>query len=190
MIILIDGYNLLKSISPNSTSNDQERRAFLKMLSSYAYRKKHRLIVVFDAGPYEWAYKEKINGVAVVYSGRFQTADEFIMEYLDEHYAKETLLVSSDNEIGRHASDLEVPSIGSQDFFKVIQDVLCDEHSIADQEVSVTLESDTQDLDTIMQEGSRHVPIKQEDLQPSTVKISSKKMSRAEKKLYTILKKL
>ena len=190
MIILIDGYNLLKGVSADSEIDERARRTFLKILSTYAHKKNHKLIVVFDAGLYEWTSKEKIDGLTVIYSGRFQTADDFIMEYLDTHHTKDILLVSSDNEIGRHASGLEVPLIGSHDFFNLVKDALRQENIVADQEVSVTLKSDSQDLDEIMREGSRHVPTKQEDMQPSAVEASSKKMSRAERKLYTILKKL
>lgn len=170
--------------------SEHARRSFIKMLGNYAYKKKHEIILVFDAGPYEWTYKEKVDGLTVVYSGRFQTADEFIMDYLDAHNAKEILLVSSDNEIGLHASQVEVPSIGSEDFFTITQEALSQEELIADEDVFVTLDDEVQDLDEIMREASRQVPIKSEDMRSSTIKDSAREMTRTEKKLYRILKKL
>lgn len=190
MIILIDGYNVLKRMGPHTEISEHARRAFIKMLGNYAYKKKHELILVFDAGPYEWTYKERVDGLTVVYSGRFQTADEFIMDYLDVHHAKEILLVSSDNEIGRHASGLEVPSIGSEDFFIIIKEALSQEEIVADEDVFVTLDDDIQDLDEIMREGSKQVPIKSDDMRSGIIKDPAREMSRTEKKLYRILKKL
>jgi predicted RNA-binding protein with PIN domain len=190
MIILIDGYNVLKRMGPNIQVSEYERRAFIKRMGSYAHKKGHEVIVIFDAGPYDWIHKERLDGLTVVYSGQFQTADEFIMQYLDANQAKEILVVSSDNEIGRYASGLEVPSIGSEDFLRLINDALLQEELIADEEVSVTLNNTMQDLDEIMREASKQVPIKGEDIRQGRIKNVGREMSRTEKKLYRILKKL
>ena len=43
-----------------------ERNAFIAQLGKYGRLKHHEIILVFDGGPSDWVYKERINGVLVV----------------------------------------------------------------------------------------------------------------------------
>src|SRR5690349_18507069 len=124
MIIVVDGYNLIKNVIPGREVNEPERRKFLALFGAYAQRKKHSLVVVFDGGPYEWVHKENVLGVQVMYSGTRETADEVIVKYLYVQRTKELLLVSSDHEICVAASRLEIPSIGSLDFYGLMKEAL------------------------------------------------------------------
>ncbi len=191
MIILIDGYNVLKQLVPQAAVTDKERRDFITILGKYARRKKHTLILVFDGGPYDWAHKERISHITVIYSGMHETADQLIMHYLDDHQTKDLFLVSSDNELGLFASALEIPSIGSEDFFSLVKQALKGAAPIENNHEPVTLSNDATNLDQIMEEGSKSVPIKPEDVEPSQVRSSSsKRSSKLERKLYQKLKKL
>src|SRR5579863_9041291 len=102
MIIVVDAYNLLRSVPPyKKTITDRERVAFIAQLSAYGRRKGHKIVIVFDGGPYEWPHKENGKTVQIVYSGIHESADDYIKEYVDAHKAKDLLLVSSDSELNR-----------------------------------------------------------------------------------------
>jgi predicted RNA-binding protein with PIN domain len=92
MIIVIDGYNVLKQLSLGRHISEQERRQFVHMLSSYRNRKKHSIMLFFDGGPSTWPSKEVIAKVTVIYSGAKKTADAVIMKYMKEHSTKRAAL--------------------------------------------------------------------------------------------------
>src|SRR5437870_4731380 len=97
MIIIVDAYNLLHAISSSKKAmTDKERAKFITLLGSYGKAKGHKMVIVFDGGPYEWPFKENTKRVCVVYSGMHESADDYIKQYLQEHRAKDLLLVSSD----------------------------------------------------------------------------------------------
>jgi Predicted RNA-binding protein containing a PIN domain len=190
MILLIDGYNLLKNMITISQVSDQERKKFLEMLGLYAKRKHHNLIIVFDGGPYEWPRKERFMDMQVIYSGTKQSADELIMHYMDDHKTKEIILISSDHEINLFASQLDIPSLGSSEFGVLLKEsrVYTDRQP---ETPLISYKKENHDLDIIMQEGSRHIPVKDED-RKHTIKHdqSSHRVSKSDKKLLLILRKL
>src|SRR3990172_4140407 len=192
MILLIDGYNLLKNILTKSTVSEQERKNFLETIGRYAHKKHHKVIIVFDGGPYEWPHKERFMDMDVLYTGFKQSADTFIMHYIEEHQTKDILLVSSDHEINMHASEFEVPSIGSPEFGVILKDFLTTRASEGHVETPLIPYADSNhDLDMIMKEGSKHIPAKESDRGPKGNHARpSKHMSKLEKKLLLILRKL
>src|SRR6266404_6481136 len=120
MIIVVDAYNLLRSVPPyKKTVTDKERAQFIAKLSLYGRRKGHKIVIVFDGGPHEWPFKENMKTVVVVYSGIHESADDYIKEYIDAHHTKDLLLVSSDAELNRWAERLNIPSIDSATFFQL-----------------------------------------------------------------------
>lgn len=190
MIIVIDGYNLLKSILPAHTVREEERRQFLKVLGEYAKRKNHELIVVFDGGPYEWPSKEIVAGMKVVYSGRRKTADDVIRDYLDDYKTKEVLLVSSDNALGLNASRYEIPYIASADFYLLLKEALR-EPLVAREPVVMVSDKQSIDLDTLMHEAGANAAFKQDDLNHiSSRQRASRQSSKMERILLQRLKKL
>ena len=99
MIILVDGYNVLKQIYDGEMISEQQRRSFIKQLAAYKKVRSHKkVIVVFDGGPDQWPSEEKIRGITVVYAGASRSADEYIHSFLKDHRdrAASMLLVSSD----------------------------------------------------------------------------------------------
>ena len=187
MILVIDGYNLLKHIDPYREVSEHERTVFLHMLKRYARRKKHKLVVVFDGGPFEWPHRETVGGATVIYSGRRETADEVIMHYVKDHKAKDLLLVSSDHELNLFASKHGIVSIGSDDFYRLVQDAL-EKSGTQDEDASVTFDEHETDIDAVMEQASKIVPRKQEDMEPS--RISGPAVHRPSKKDRLLLKKL
>jgi predicted RNA-binding protein with PIN domain len=188
MIIVIDGYNLLKNWYSNSSFHDEkERYAFLHKIARYGKKKHHKMVVVFDGGLYEWPYKEKIAGITVLYSAR-ESADEIIMQYLEDHKNKDILLVSSDHELNLFASHLNIISIGSTDFVPLITDALQRE---ADQtEVTVTVDDEATELAVLMEQATEEIPYKDDDKPCNQEIITRAHPSRHDKRLLKKLKKL
>ncbi len=194
MIIVIDAYNLLRALPPHSRKiTDQERKKFLAQVGRYGRMKGHKMVVVFDGGPYEWPSKERVNGVHVVYSGVNETADDYIKEYLDAHKERDMLLVSSDNELNFRADQFNIPSIGSFHFYELMQESLQGKKTktvVQDKAVKIT-ETESEELDQLMEQASRVMPIKSEDLVREVAgDVVKKKPSKEERKLLSKLKKL
>jgi len=130
MIILVDGYNFLKSITGTKFINDRQMNDWLSKFEQYMQKRANRVLLVFDAGPSFFASCEKVGSVEVCYAGQHQTADDWIKVWLEKNNQKDILLVSSDREIRFWAHQLGVVSISSQDFYKIFNEVLQEQQII------------------------------------------------------------
>ena len=193
MIIIIDGYNVIKQLHGERYIDERQRNRFIHMLSAYGRKKKHRIIVVFDGGSHLWPSQEMIAKLKVIYSGIKETADEVIMNYIDENRTKELLLVSSDNELGHYASKYGVASICSKDFYYLLQEALqsaFDEQG-NDVTIEIDLDDEEQDLNALMEKASEVIPHKSEDSPDSQQRQSRlQKMSKNDRALLKKLHKL
>lgn len=192
MIIIVDAYNLLRAVPPyKKTITDQERARFIGQLGAYGRRKSHKIVIVFDGGPYEWPYRENMKTVQVVYSGIHESADDYIKNYIETHRAKDLLLVSSDSELNRFAAQLNIPSIDSSSFNQLVHEQSRIKESIYKKsDVVVKLAHDNLiDIDALMLEASKTVPVKSEDF-ASTDKERRAKKERLGKDERALLKKL
>ena len=125
MIIVVDAYNLLRSIPPYKKNiSDKERAHFIAQLSAYGRRKGHKIVIVFDGGSHEWPFKEHLKVATVVYSGIHESADDYIKVYIESHHTKDLLLVSSDAELNQWAERLNIPSIDSPAFYDLLHQEL------------------------------------------------------------------
>jgi predicted RNA-binding protein with PIN domain len=119
MIIVIDGYNLLKLIH-GPDSNDTKRSAFINFMGRYIKKRNHKVIVVFDAGPCTYPMKEKSHGVQVIYSGEFQTADDIIVKFVQDNPSKEIVVITKDREIISHVTALSKEVIDPFEFYNKV----------------------------------------------------------------------
>ncbi len=196
MIIIIDAYNLLRSVPPyKKTITDKERSQFIKNLSAYGRRKEHKMVIVFDGGPHEWPFRENMKIVTIVYSGIHETADDFIKEYMHVHRAKDLLLVTSDAELNRCAQQLQISSIDSLSFSQLVREGLRVQevagHKNGDIVVKLAHDNDnSSDIDELMMQASKSVSIKSEDLAPVDNKNREAKKSQHSKNERALLKKL
>ncbi len=191
MIIIIDGYNVMKHHDPDRRISEQERSQFIRLMGRYAGRKRHALIVVFDGGDAAWPYKETIAGIKVVYAGFKKTADDVIMRYIKDYANKDLLLVSSDNELGRCADRHDVVSIGSEEFYYLVSEADSQSSSSIIDEPEIAVDQEVESLDELMQEASRQVPLKSEDQQLNRVIDTGRgRLSKNDRKLLNLLKKL
>jgi len=111
VIILVDGYNLLKTIK-GGTISEKERMAFVNFLGKYNKSKGHKIYVIFDGGVGKYPEHSRHHGIDIIYSGTVYTADELIIQKNEEYAQKDLLVVTADNGIinrleGRSAAVIE-----------------------------------------------------------------------------------
>jgi len=194
MIILVDGYNVLKQLYGGQIISEQQRCSFIKQLAAYKKVRSHKkIIVIFDGGPDQWPSEEKIRGISVVYAGALQTADEYIYSFLKDHKAKATnmVLVSSDRQLCEWASDYGVVSIDAQEFYMLVQQALKPPvKSFKSQQIVKMSENSLPELDALMWEATAQVVPKQEDWLPGEREAKQRKLSKRERALLEKVKKL
>src|SRR3989304_7827762 len=193
MIIIIDGYNVLRHLLHPEFVSDHHKNTFIRQLNKYSKNKGHKIVLIFDGGPYEWPDKERVDGIYVIHSGYKESADDYIKQYLDEHKAQDILLVSTDRDLGAHASRLGIESIDSLDFYSILQGEKRNIQKMGKEKKVVKLtKKDRPELDELMLEASKNVPGKTEDVIPNKHKRKSlaRKLSKKERKMEKKLKKL
>lgn len=178
--------------------DSRERNRFIAQLSTYAIRKRHTVFVVFDGGPYDRSYSERISGIQVVYSGARQTADEYICDYLERHKHAEIVLVSSDHELSSCADKVGIPSIDSHSFYTILLDTLLvdQQHKMVQKKLKsgegvTKLHDDTSaEFDAYMEAASQTIPAKSADARVTKIELARNKVARNDRRLLKILKKL
>ncbi len=164
MIIVIDAYNYIKSVTGQNFIDDRAAQQWIEIFKDYVRVRRNQIILIFDAGPGYYPSTERHGGVTVLYSGQRRTADDVIKDWLKAHPGADALLVSSDRELCHCADDANVASVGSYDFYKIFNYVMQHEHE-NEQKVAQTVYKTTNsendgnagqsDLDRLMEEGSR-----------------------------------
>ncbi|TET06039.1 hypothetical protein E3J79_03200 [Candidatus Dependentiae bacterium] len=195
MVILIDGYNVLKQIYDGKMISEQQRLSFINQLALYKRLRSHKKItIVFDGGLFSWPSQEKIRGINVVYAGVSRTADEYIYSFIQEHKAKTAnmLLVSSDLQLCKSASDYGVCSISASEFYNVLQERIrpAKKRKRNNQPAVKIADNSSPDVDALMQEASKHVILKEENVEPEWQAEPDKKPSKQERDLLKKIQKL
>lgn len=190
MIIVIDAYNVLKQALSTTHIADQAKQRFVKQLSIYAKKKGHTIIVVFDGGPYEWADKERVQGILLVHSGMHESADDWIKKYVAQHKTYDILVVSTDRELGMHVHRAGVQTLDAMDFHSLLQECLQQPHAqTKEQELVKIAEHENPELDQLMQEAASTVPTKAEDVGKVRER-KARQISKQERKIAQKIKKL
>lgn len=96
MYLIIDAYNVLKQVIPVLEISQQQRERFINAIISYAKRKGHYAVIVFDGGANIWPSTEQKRHCSITYSGSKMSADDYIQRYISEGKNKDILLVSTD----------------------------------------------------------------------------------------------
>jgi len=124
VIVIIDGYNLLKQVFNKVKGKlDIFRDQLVKELSFYKKIKNEEIkeiIVVFDGGLSLHSERQIQNGVVVIFSGQKKSADDWIFEYVQKNANKELLLISKDNELKFRCSKFNVDAIDVFDFYDIV----------------------------------------------------------------------
>lgn len=208
MILVIDGYNLLKAIFPRVKGKlDKQRDQLVRQLGFYKKQQEgsvKEIVLVFDGGLTGRATREVKKGVVVVFSGRDRSADDWIVDYVERCKGFEIILVSRDRELINRCKKKNVGVVRGEEFYSIVQTKLLEEvekdvlssgndggvvkYGRSDNEVS---EVDSEALDLLMEQSQVDYK-KEEDVfeDDSRKKGSSKKMSKEEKSKLRKLKKL
>ena len=216
LIVIIDGYNLLKQLFPGQKESlGMQRKQLVKQLGYYKKKKGKEIkeiILVFDGGFFRHATREVHSGIAVIFSGQKNSADEWIFNYVKKHKEKEILLVTMDKELIGNCQQYGVDAISVFDFYKIMQNGLLKEaekdfeaRKVADAvqkyetdfEMSGNNEKmpqiDNKALDMLMEQSTINIGHEKKDdiySDKKARKSRSQKPSKKEKKIYKKIKKL
>jgi len=195
MIIVVDGYNVLKQVKGAREISNSERERFIALLHQYGKLKGNKIVLFFDGGLTQWPSRERHKGIEVIYSGITQSADDCIKHYLKDHPNYDLLLVTSDHELGLWASHIQVPSINSIDFYQLMIREHSNAHTSNQQQhqgqlIKTSYESD-ESVDRLMQETVEVIHSKKDDIiaVPRTA-VDNQRLSKKERKLLQKIKKL
>lgn len=193
MIIIIDAYNVLKQVSRTTFVEKKERTAFLKKLADYAHQKHHTIIVVFDAGEYDRTTQRNYQGITVMYSGAHASADDVIKKLFMNYPPTTIVLVSSDRELCAYAGNFGIVSIDSHEFYRLLDQKDTAPRVTVVKSLNVPKKRaghiSSPATDTLMQEASSVIMYKDEQEAPIKKSVG-KVLSKKEKKMLTVVKKL
>lgn len=185
MILIVDGYNVLKKRTGKHVS-ESVRNAFITQIAAYAVLKKHSCIVVFDAGPFVTEHHVRIGTVQVIYAGQKQTADTCIIRLIQQHAGRDVLVVTDDRAICSVAYEHDIPSLGSTDFYDLLNQSSDTKQQV--QRPLRKLHGEAQEIDAFMQEVSGQVEHKPEE---QTARLRKKRaVSKTERKLGRVARKV
>lgn len=197
MIIVIDGYNFLKLLAGNDHVSESERSAFVNLLGRYRARRGHKVIVIFDAGPCTFPLREKQHGVEIIFSGEYQTADDVIINFVQERPNKDILVVTADREIISAVRGGNTEVVDPETFHYKIKEVLQKKSSALkkqnDGSVTKLSEESNEMLDALMYEVAvMGIPDKDLDNEstPSVYRSGGRKSPRKQRKKMKKLERL
>lgn len=192
MIIVIDAYNVLKSVYRGYIT-ERERQTFIDQLAAYNTMRGHTIILVFDGGVTVWPEKQVYDNISIVYPGIEQSADDYIKKYIKDHRAHELLLVSSDRELTHIAEQYKVVHIGAFDFYTFLHGSVSKKETqkkiMQSQPKKLYPGKGSRELDQLMQEDQQE-PFEYIEPDDLSKKNKKDKLSKKEKKIAALLKKL
>ncbi|MBN1549104.1 NYN domain-containing protein [Candidatus Babeliales bacterium] len=191
MYLIIDGYNLLKTMLGAQESSEKKKSGLIAALVSYARRKEHTISVVFDGGLTQHLSQEYYGTrVRVVHAGYHKSADDLIKKLLHETKDRECVLISSDNELIEAAYYHNVIAVDASAFAHVLGEK---EYKKNAHQRDATLrklnEHAEHEIDELMEEMSRNIPLKHEEVGLRRTRARTTQ-SKYEKRIMKVLKKL
>lgn len=120
---LIDGYNFIFHIDPDPIPIERSRQALLDLLSSVQPYYKKEIVVVFDGQDLHKDFFSKIQlvGIEVIFTPSSQSADHFIIEFLETHPpAADIQVISSDKQLRKLCHSLGAQTESTERFIKRI----------------------------------------------------------------------
>jgi predicted RNA-binding protein with PIN domain len=129
MLILIDGYNLIRQSDIlrryERQSLEEGRRALIAKLIEYEKRRGHKITVVFDGwknGPADEG-RDRAGKINIIYSRHGEKADD-VIKRIAAHTAEDTLVVSSDREIVSYITRCGKTALTSVEFEVIMKKVI------------------------------------------------------------------
>ena len=129
MLILIDGYNLIRQ-SDNLRRYERKtletgRNALIARLVEYENKRAHQIIVVFDGIQNGWAEegRDREGKINIIYSRHGERADD-VIKRIAAQTAGEVIVVSSDREISSFATQSGKTPLSSLEFEAIMNNVI------------------------------------------------------------------
>lgn len=167
MIILVDAYNLFKTVLHVQYISDSQRTQFLQLFEKYAQRRpNNKVVLIFDGGKDLYEAEQNYKSLSIFYSGIMQSADDVIKKKLSVSQSQDVLLVTCDRELRRYAAHYQIESLGSLEFYKILQNIMQQQDQkevIIAQTICKTSTDDNIHLDALMELGSRRLVMKDQD---------------------------
>lgn len=126
MIVLVDGYNVMKMVfSCRGQQFRMEKKNFICSIGKYFKIKSktiRQILLFFDGGSSMQMTREIKNGVVVMQSGQRMSADDIILEYIEKKNSQEILLVTNDRELIKlsHQNNKYVVCMDSDAFWELV----------------------------------------------------------------------
>jgi len=116
--IIIDGYNVIGTCHLDM---DKARNDLIELMIRYKKIKRHDITVVFDGYKTGPGHEDRAvrGGVAVIYSGLGERADEVIKRIITKD-RREWLVISSDKEIAHHAWSVNSIAVPANEFIQIV----------------------------------------------------------------------
>lgn len=190
MLILIDGYNILKHVLATVFVKEQQQTRFLQQLNAYARLKGHTVHIFFDGGQSTWPYQESMSHLNIIFSGTAQSADAAIQHFVDRISSQPFILVSNDRELAQAVSHNREQAwiMDVYEFYQRIVEAQKQPSTFSVQNVHIkkTENSPDSSLDEYMRM-TKKAPVKEE----KRIEVrDKKKRSKQERALLEILRKL
>jgi len=193
MIIFIDAYNLLKTVLHVQFISDAQRLQFLQLFEKYAQlRPGNQVLLIFDGGPDIYESSNRYQHIQILYAGIMQSADDIIKKKIVQYKSYDVLLVTCDRELRRYAAQYQIESLGSVEFYKILQNIVYRQdkkEEIIAQTICKTTHEKNEELDMLMEVGSRKLVMKEQDKEVK-VKFRSNNDMQVAKKDKKLLKKI
>lgn len=147
MIIIIDGYNLLKHIFPGvkNSSLDKQKIPLIRQLTYYKTSKDRdikEILIVFDAGPSNHATRSVKSGVVIVYSGSRSSADDWILSFVERNKNNDVLVVTLDRALREACCKLGADWLDVYEFYNILQQRILSD-------LQTTTSSDDQEISSL-----------------------------------------
>lgn len=193
MLVVIDGYNLIKQVLGTKRVSQRQRNEFIMQLGAYFKKRKLRGIIIFDGGESSYPYQEKNDALTIIYSGYKETADEVIARYLQAHREYEILVVSSDRAVRQYAETLGKQTMKAPEFYYTYLEKKPQTLVVSRDQTFFKLSADSsKELDNLMMEASEDLEIKKDDFPECEMPRhkSVQKLSKEERKRKKLIDKL
>lgn len=121
MLIIIDGYNLIKQSDSlrryDRKSLQSGRNALITKLVEYEKKKEHQITVVFDGGNSDWLDegRDREGNINIIYSRYGERADD-VIKRLAAQAVGDVVVISSDREISSYVTQLGKTPLTSPEF--------------------------------------------------------------------------
>lgn len=163
MILIIDGYNLIKQVETATFISTELRAQFMTRLERYAQAKVLNILLVFDGGERGRTAQTVLQ---VIYAGQRETADDVIRKLLRSFSRRslqdQVLLITNDRELLQQANLCQITSLGAVLFYDFLLKFERQPAAVATALSAVSdwvvYSSNTPELDTLMVAGSQQLP--------------------------------